>query len=145
MRFTIEDIEWLTKETIDAAMKANAHKGEAFLLAEFYSIYATKTKLLDPSGLIEDKIPEKFEKIVIGFDKGGKFDNPAFCAIGLSNDKLYIIDSMILNSGMSEQIQQVKNLRERYEGMIMGTENHVPIAADVTQSSAEIIDTYVTR
>lgn len=69
MRFTIEDIEWLSKETIDAAMKANQHKGEAFLLAEFYSVFADKTKLLDPSGLIDENMPERFERIVMGFDK----------------------------------------------------------------------------
>lgn len=47
---------------------------------------------------------------------------------------------------MAEQIMQVKNLREKYIPYIAANrEAHIPIAADVTQSSAEIIDTYVTR
>lgn len=65
MRYTIEDVEWMTKDKIAAAMKQFQHKGEAFLLAEFYSTFVDKTKVLDPSGLIEEHVPERFEKIVM--------------------------------------------------------------------------------
>lgn len=47
---------------------------------------------------------------------------------------------------MAEQIFQVKQIREKYlSRLAQNVDYYIPIAADVTQSSAEIIDTYVSR
>lgn len=135
--YTIEDIEYITDKEKEDAIREDAHRGEKFILAEYFSVFADSKKVFDPYRAIEDKIPATFDNIFFSFDQAEKWDNPALSIIWVKDFNMYILDSIILWDTLDIQIQQIKRLKEEYQFKVEWWAR-IRLSVDVTSKQSDV-------
>lgn len=131
MFYTIDDIEFMTDEEKSTAVNDFKSRWDDFILAEFYSTVAKKKTIFDPSGMFVWVMPSKFDVIVLWYDMWWWVDNAALSVCWVLWWSIYVIDSILLESGIDSQIARLK--AERKKWWRFTTElAHIPIIADVS-------------
>lgn len=135
--YTIDDIEYISDLEKKDAITEDANKWEAFILAEYYSVFSDSKKVFEPHRLIVDKIPETFDNIFFSFDQAERWDNPALNIIGIKDYDMYCVDSIILWDTLDIQIQQIKRLKEEWRYKV-DTNMPIRLCVDVTSKQSDV-------
>lgn len=136
--YTIDDIEYLTESQKEEAIEEDSHRWEKFILAEYFSVFADKKKVFQPYKLLDDDVPEKFNRIVFWFDQAEAYDNAALCVIWITEDRMYVIDSIILSEQFDVQIEQIKRLKNDYQRRLLNPTIPIRVAVDVTSKKSDV-------
>lgn len=156
LRYTIDDIEYMT-ESEKAQAKADAVKEWLwFYYAELYSQFLDESSIFSTNGntIHEDDIADmKFDTIVLWFDTATQLDNPALCVVWVNKKKAYVLESTILDkNSIDSQINFIKRKRLEYKNKLkkFDVNLELPLVVDVTSApqhtlqNIELRDLYVT-
>jgi len=108
LKYTIDDVEYLSEEEKRNQIERAARKWEKFLAAEYYSELVDDVQLLNYEWLTERIEYDRWENIVIWYDVAKDFDNPALCIVWLKWWTAYILDSIILPKDPATRITEIK-------------------------------------
>lgn len=135
--YTIDDIEYISEAEKADAITQDSHKWDAFILAEYYSVFSDSKKVFNPHRLLVDVVPDMYDNIFFSYDQAEKWDNPALNIIWIKDYEMYCLDSIILWESFDIQIQQIKRLKEEWKYKIEG---HTPIRllVDVTSKQSDV-------
>ncbi|MCK9369844.1 hypothetical protein M0R04_08060 [Candidatus Dojkabacteria bacterium] len=82
MRFTLDDVEYKSEREKQVIIEKLMRVSMSLLMSEQYSEYLDDNGIFNYDGLLDDKVPEKFDEIVFSHDQATEFDNPTLVIIG---------------------------------------------------------------
>lgn len=118
LKYTIDDGELKTEEEKDMETQAlldNSWYGA--VMAEFYWVVLSDRSVFKFSGNIVDKLPHElwksYQHMYFSYDEADESDNPAVVVWGISEWKLYIVDSVKLTADLTKRYEDMKQLYEK--------------------------------
>lgn len=131
LKYTIDDVEYLTQDQKDRLIETSMLDWEDKCLAEYYSEYAVSQDVFDTEWLLESKIPDRFDLITCWYDEAEKVDNPAIVFAWINNTKTYIIHSEILDkTDYLKKYERINYLLRSYQ---QKTSRPILFAMDLTR------------
>lgn len=97
LKYTIEDVEYLTQQQKDELIERSMMDWEDQCLAEYFSEYSDNHQVFNTEWLLESKMPERFDRISFWFDEAEEIDNPAIVFAWVSGKTTYVIHSEVLD------------------------------------------------
>lgn len=108
LKYTIDDVEYLTEDEKKQLIERAARKWEKFLAAEYYSELVDDVQLLNYEWLSWAIEYERWDNIVMWYDVAKDFDNPALSIVWLKWWMAYVLDSIILPKDPALRITELK-------------------------------------
>jgi len=131
LKYTIDDVEYLTQGQKDRLIETSMMDWEDRCLAEYYSEYAEWSQVFNTEGLIESNIPANFDTIAYGFDEAEEHDNPAIVFVGVSWKNSYILHSEILDKqDYVKRYERINYLERLYQAK---TSKKIMFGMDLTR------------
>ena len=84
LRYTIDDIEYMSDMEKKRAIAEARKIGIDFMYAELYSQFLDERTIFNSDGTIieEERLKDMFfENIILAYDTASEYDNPALCAV----------------------------------------------------------------
>lgn len=138
LRYTLDDVEYKTKEEKDEVIRRCLKRwGQRYLLAEQYAEFLDEDQLFAYEKCIvwheEIPDPKDCDMLVFWYDKWGLFDQATLCVAGLYNFKCYIFKSEVLDNDPLKQIDRIKEVHNEYSSK----NRNIFLACDVSQARHE--------
>lgn len=142
LRYTIDDIdEWvMSAEEKRRKLQEVAHMGKKYIASEFFSTLIDNDVLFAAEGILTDDIPERFDMIVLSYDRWWEYDNASLVWLWVKNNRIYIFHSEILPRNVDSQLERIKEFRNYI--MIKLEPNHIEhihLVVDCTRGQNEDI------
>lgn len=97
LKYTIDDVEYLTESQRQRAIETSLMDWEDQCLAEYYSEYSDSSVVFNTEWLLESKMPPSYEVVALWFDEAEEHDNPAAVIVWVSWKNTYVLHSEILD------------------------------------------------
>lgn len=139
LKYTIDDVDRYSQAEKDELIREALMIWEDYCLAEWYSEYLDDIALFNADWLMEDKIPEKFDHMVVCYDEADHRkewdDRASVIVMWVANRKIYVIREEQLNEeDIYERYKSFNKIKDWAQKIAL--DNKVHIAADVTRAWA---------
>ncbi len=132
LKYTIDDIEYLSDAEKQRLIETSMMDWEDKCLAEYYSEYAESATVFNTEWLLESKLPPSFEMISLWFDEAEEHDNPAVVIAWVSWKMTYILHSEILNK--DDYVKRYERINELMRDFQKKTSRPILFWQDLTRT-----------
>lgn len=140
LRYTLDDIEYMTPNEKKEAKQEAIKEWLAFYYAEWYSMFLDESSVFNAQWCIVNQdtlIDMKYDSIILWFDTATQLDNPALCIVGTNKKTAYVLECIILpKDDVDEQVKIIQLKRSQYKNMlkIYDHASELPLVVDCTSA-----------